>query len=71
MNKCYRVDYTGNNDCDYIWRADDASAIEEAMNMAKMGIDYVDVGHQDLELLQVVEVDEESAFYPDKRVIWC
>lgn len=70
MNKCYRVDYMGNNDCDYIWCADDSSAIEQAMQMAKMGIDYVDAGHCDLELLQVVEVDDDSEFYDDLRIIW-
>ena len=70
MNKCYRVDYYGNHDSDYIWCADDMAAIEEAMQMAKKGIDYADIGHCDLELCQVVEVDDNSEFFDDLRVIW-
>lgn len=77
-NKLYRIDY---NECeikdffftpdsDYIWCADDETAIKEAFEQAKLGIDYADVGHCNLEIIQIVEVDDESEFYNDKRVIW-
>ena len=77
-NKCYRIDY---NECeineffftpdsDYIWCKDDETAIKDAFEQAKLGIDYADVGHCDLEIIQIVEVDDESEFYNDKRVIW-
>lgn len=51
MKRCYRVDYDGIHDSDYIWCADDKEAIEKAMQMANEGIDYTDIGHQDLELV--------------------
>ena len=70
MKKCYRVDYDGNHDSDYIWCADDKEAIEKAMQMASEGIDYADSGHQDLELVWVVEVDDQSEYFSEKRVIW-
>ena len=38
--------------------------------MASEGIDYADSGHQDLELVQVVEVDDKSEYFSEKRVIW-
>lgn len=71
MKRCYRVDYDGVHDSDYIWCADDKSAIAKAMQMASEGIDYADSGHQDLELVQVVEVDDTSEYFTEKRVIWC
>lgn len=69
-NKCYRIDYDGNHDSDYIWCADDESAIKESFELAKQGIDYSDIGHCDLDIVQIVEVDDESECYNDKRVIW-
>jgi hypothetical protein len=77
-NKCYRIDYNEceiNNffftpDSDYIWCADDESAIKEAFELAKQGIDYSDIGHCDLDIVQIVEVDDESECCNDKRVIW-
>ena len=77
-NKCYRIDYKEceindfffTPDSDYIWCTDDETAIKEAFEQAKSGIDYADVGHCDLEIIQIVEVDDESEFYNDKRVIW-
>lgn len=69
-NKCYRIDYNEVPDSDYIWCKDDETAIKEAFEQAKLGIDYADVGHRDLDIVQIVEVDDESEFYNDKRVIW-
>ena len=69
-NKCYRVDYNGNHDCDYIWCADDDSAIKMAFEIAKQGVEYSDIGHCVLDVSQITEVDTESECYNDKRVIW-
>ena len=77
-NKCYRIDYNEceiNNiwfvpDSDYIWCADDETAIKEGKEVAEKGLDFPDFGHIDLEVVQIVEVDDESEFYNDKRVIW-
>jgi hypothetical protein len=70
MKRCYRVDYDGIHDSDYIWCANDKLAIEMAMQMASEGIDYVDIGHSALELVQIVEVDDKSEYFSEKRVIW-
>ena len=77
-NKCYRVDYAelthnGHNwtpDSDFIWCKDDKTAINDAMEYAKQGVDYADAGHFELEVVQIVEVDDTKECYPDKRVIW-
>jgi ornithine carbamoyltransferase len=37
MKRCYRVDYDGIHDSDYIWCTDDKSAITKAMQMANEG----------------------------------
>ena len=68
--KCYRVDFEGIHDSEYIWCYTDEDAIKEGKELAEQGIDYADIGHCDLEHIQIVEVDDESEFYNDKRVIW-
>ena len=77
-NKCYRIDYseikeisdTFIPDSDYIWCADDKTAIKEAFEYAKQGVDYADAGHFNLDIIQIVEVDDKSEFYNEKRIIW-
>lgn len=70
MKKCYRVDFVGNIECDYIWSDNDEEAIEKAMKMANDGIDYSDGSHCELQVLQVVEVDDNNEFFTEKRVIF-
>ena len=51
--------------------SDASCAVEQLQDVdAKSGVDYADVGHCDLEIIQIVEVDDDSEFYNDKRVIW-
>ena len=75
--KLYRIDY---NECelndfwfipdsDYIWCYTDEEAIKDAIELAEQGIDYKE-GHCNLEIVQIVEVDDNSEFYNDKRIIW-
>ena len=76
--KLYRIDYNESvvndiwftPDSDYIWCYTDEDAIKEGKELAEQGIDFVDVGHCDLEIIQIVEVDDTNEFYNDKRVIW-
>lgn len=70
MKKCYRIDYVGNHDSDYVWSYTDEDAIELGKELAKIGVDYIDIGHCELELAMVVEVDDTEETFPDKRIIW-
>ena len=57
-------------DSDYIWCADDETAIKEGKKLAEKGIDFPDFGHCNLTLIQIVEVDDDSECFNDKRVVW-
>ena len=70
MKKCYRIDYDGNHDSDYVWSYTDEDAIKLGKKLAKIGVDYIDIGHCELELAMVVEVDETKETFPDKRIVW-
>lgn len=77
-NKLYRIDYNEalvndiwfTPDSDYIWCADDETAIKEGKKLAEKGIDFPDFGHCSLKLIQIVEVDDDSECFNDKRVVW-
>ena len=69
-NECEINDFFFTPDSDYIWCDTDEDAIKESNEIAEQGIDYADVGHCKLEIIQIVEVDDNSEFYNDKRVIW-
>jgi hypothetical protein len=77
-NKLYRIDYNEalvndiwfTPDSDYIWCADDETAIKEGKKLAEKGIDFPDFGHCNLTLIQIVEVDDDSECFNDKRVVW-
>lgn len=47
-------------DCDYFQAENDEKAIEYAKEIAKNGIDYVDVGHVNIQLVSVCKVDTEN-----------
>lgn len=69
-NECEVNDFWFTPDSDYIWCFTDEDAIKESKELAEQGVDYADVGHCNLEIIQIVEVDSDSEFYNDKRVIW-
>ena len=56
-------------DYDYFEANSDEDAIRIAKELAENGIDYEDVGHIDLELLSVTEIDIETG--DDLRTVWC
>lgn len=72
--KNYRADYECiidgeryNPDSDYFSAENDEEAIEIAKSIAADGIDYADVGHIDIELTYVAELDED---YEELRTIY-
>lgn len=75
--KLYCISYDsvwiGNNeihpDYDYIMAKSDEDAISIAKQLTVAGLDYKDVGHVDLELLSVTEIDTETG--DDLRTVWC
>ena len=76
-NKCYLADYDVVKDGkiinqidEYFWDESDENVIESAKEFALNGVDYADVGHCDLSLVQVVEVDDSQECFPEKRIIW-
>ena len=56
-------------DCDYFVADCDETAINFAMELAKQGTDYEDVGHIDLELLSVCKVDPNND-WEETETIW-
>ena len=48
----------------------DANAIEWAKQRASEGQDFTDVGHVEMELIQVMEVDGEQECFPEIRCVW-
>lgn len=72
--KWYRADFdiVGIDDCrdEYFVADNDEDAIRIAKEYEAIGVDFVDVGHKDLELIQVVEVDAETECFNELRVVW-
>jgi len=56
-------------DCDYFTANDDESAIEIAKSKALAGVDYVDEGHFELDLISVCRVDSDNDFI-ETETIW-
>ena len=48
----------------------DEKAIEWAKQRASEGEDFDDVGHVEMELVQVMEVDGEQECFPEIRTVW-
>jgi len=74
MEKIYRADYDrkGTNvqeDSWYFWAEDDKQALNLAKAHGLLGIDYGDIGHVELELVQLYEV-EDNEFCSEKRLVW-
>ena len=48
----------------------DKKAIEWAKEWANEGEDFSDVGHVDMDLVQVTEVDGDKECFPEVRTVW-
>lgn len=51
-------------------KAADEEAVRRAKQWASEGEDFSDVGHVDMDLVQVVEVDADKECFPEKREVW-
>ena len=76
-NKCYRADYDVIKDGknvdqrdEYFWCETDEEAVNIAKEDGSRGINYADIGHCELSLVQVVEVDDSQECFPEIRTIW-
>jgi hypothetical protein len=51
-------------------KAADEEAIKLAKEWAAQGDDYADVGHVDMDLVEVTEVDGNEECFPEIRSVW-
>lgn len=51
-------------------KAADEAAIRLAKEWASEGKDFSDVGHVDMDLTEVTEVDGDEECFPEKRLVW-
>lgn len=56
-------------DCDYFSADSDEAAIEQAKELAANGSDYSDIGHVDLEVIQVCRVDPNKE-WDEVETVW-
>lgn len=75
--KWYRADFDVVKDKKVINQVDeyyqaecDNDAIDAAHETAAYGIDYADIGHCNLELVQIVEVNESTECLDEIRVVY-
>lgn len=70
----YRADFyiVGIDDYkdEYFVADNDEDAVRIAKEYQALGVDFADVGHKELELLQVFEVDAETECFNEKRLVW-
>lgn len=58
-------------DSEFFQSVSDESAIAHARELARMGVDFADVGHVETELVQVCEVDDTAETWNELRVVYC
>lgn len=63
------VDEDVDPDCDYFIAESDEAAVAHAKELASIGVDYEDLGHVELELLQVCRVDPECQ-WDEVETVW-
>ena len=75
--KWYRADFTAKglfNDTDieseYYTEESDTEAIDRGKDLAKHGADFVDIGHVEIELTYIAEVDDTKETFPEVRTIY-
>lgn len=74
----YKADYSIINDNGteelidsyFFYASDNDEAYKEAKHYESQGIDYADVGHKDIRLVQIAIVDEETETLEEKEVIY-
>jgi hypothetical protein len=76
-NKWYRADFTAkglldNTDInsEYYMAESDAEAIDRGKELASKGADFTDIGHVEIELTYISEVDDTQETWPEKRTVY-
>ena len=64
----YRADFVGNVESEYFIAVSDEAALEYAQNMDD--VEYVDAPPRKRDLVQLVEVDSNTEFFNDVRLVW-
>lgn len=75
--KWYCADFTAkglldNTDInsEYYTAESDAEAIDHGKELASNGVDFVDIGHVDIELTYIAEVDDTQETWPEKKTVY-
>lgn len=72
----YRADFeckTDNSiiiDSDYYTAENDDEALRWAKDDEGRGVDFADIGHVDIELVELYEVNENEETFPEIRLVW-
>lgn len=66
--KWYRADYDNQVDSEYFIAESDEQAIEQAKS--KTEVEYSDVGMVKCELVELFEVDDNTEFFNEIRLVW-
>lgn len=71
--KWYRADFTAKNrdiESEYYMAESDEEAIDRGEELASNGVDFADIGHVDIELTYIAEVDDTQETWPEKRTVY-
>lgn len=72
----YRADFECKNnkdiiiDSDYYTAENDDEALRWAKDDEGRGVDFADIGHVDIELVELYEVNENEETFPEIRLVW-
>lgn len=75
--KWYRADFTAKElfdnidiNSEYYMAESDTEAIERGKEFAHYGVEFADIGHVDIELTYIAEVDDTQETWPEKRTVY-
>ena len=73
--KWYRADFTVKDgktciESEYYMADDDFKAMVIAREFVRKGVDFTDIGHVEIELTYIAEVDETQETWPEKRTVY-
>lgn len=57
-------------DSDYYTAENDDEALRWAKDDEGRGVDFADIGHVDIELVELYEVNENKETFPEIRLVW-
>lgn len=71
----YRADFTAKDgktdiESEYYMADDDFKAMVIAREFVSKGVDFADIGHVDIELTYIAEVDDTQETWPEIRTVY-